>query len=179
MLFILDRDGVINADPGYISQPDNWDPIPGSLEAIATLNQAGHTVTVATNQSGLGRGLITEKQLHYVHQKMQDQLSDLGGHIDGIYYCPHRPDEGCNCRKPNTGMLDKIFKDFEFAPENSWFIGDSLSDLQAGEKAGCQVALVLTGYGQKTLKQLTLNHTIPIFNNLSHGVERILQEAKA
>src|SRR3990167_8124842 len=109
MLFILDRDGVINFEsPDYIKSPDEWIPIPGSIEAIAQLSKAGHTVVIATNQSGLGRGLYSVETLAKIHRKMSDAVGVLGGKINHIYFCPHHPDDNCNCRKPKSGMLQHI-----------------------------------------------------------------------
>src|SRR5688572_16260160 len=106
MLIILDRDGVINQDSNeYIKSPEEWIPIPGSLEKIACLNQKGHQVVIATNQSGVARGLLTEETLQAIHEKFQCELKKLGGHVEGIFFCPHHPDEGCECRKPKPGLL--------------------------------------------------------------------------
>ena len=149
MLIILDRDGVINYESHeYIKTPDEWIAIPSSLEAIAKLNAAGHKVAIATNQSGVGRGLYTEATLQLIHQKMQSELAAVGGKLDHIYYCPHHPDAGCLCRKPQPGMLLQACADFNTKPEHAIFIGDSARDLAAAHAAGCQAALVLTGNGR-------------------------------
>lgn len=145
-LMILDRDGVINFDSEeYIKSPDEWNPIPGSLEAIAGLKRAGFTLAIATNQSGIARGLYDLKTLDAIHAKMQNALSVLGGSIDAIFYCPHHPDEGCECRKPNPGLLHQIAQHFSVNLKNIPFIGDSIRDLQAAKKAGCDPILVRTG----------------------------------
>lgn len=167
MLFILDRDGVINQDPGYINNPNDWHAFPGSLKAIAFLKDNGHHVVVASNQSGIGRGLITEAELAQVHQKMQRQLQTLGAQLDDIFYCPHHPDDHCHCRKPNTGLLEQITQAYPTPRDQCWFIGDSLCDIQAGTNFGCHVALVLTGHGRKTSKKLVAGHGIPIFDDLA------------
>ena len=177
MLVILDRDGVINIDPGYIAHPDDWHAYPGSLEAIACLKKAGHVVVVASNQSGIGRGLIQEEALFRVHEKMQAELIsvDQNAKLDGIYYCPHHPQDDCRCRKPKTGLLEKIFADFPmFSSKESWFVGDSLSDLQAGARMGCQIALVRTGYGKQTEASLCDMTPAIIADNLDALVKQLL-----
>ena len=122
MLFILDRDGVINQDPGYINQPEDWHAFPGSLEAIGLMKSMGHCVVVASNQSGIGRGLITEAALSKVHHKMQQQLKQLGSSLDGIFYCPHHPNDGCHCRKPKTGLLDEIIKAYPTPKDQDCYV---------------------------------------------------------
>lgn len=152
-LIILDRDGVINEDsPDYIKSPDEWRAIPGSLEAIAKLNQAGFTVVVATNQSGVGRGYFSLQDLQRMHQKMYQELARVGGKIDKIYFCLHTPSDNCNCRKPKTGMFEQIMQDYKIDLKNVINIGDALRDIQIGEAFGCRNILVLTGKGAKTLK---------------------------
>ena len=147
-LIILDRDGVINEDSdAYIKSVNEWQPIPGSIEAIARLSAAGYSVVVATNQSGLGRGLFDLDDLEAIHNNMCEQIEAAGGHISGIYYCPHLPTEGCECRKPAPGLLDAIAKDFSTSLLNVVFIGDSLKDLQAGVERQCQPLLLRTGKG--------------------------------
>jgi D-glycero-D-manno-heptose 1,7-bisphosphate phosphatase len=156
-LVILDRDGVINQDSNeYIKSPDEWHAIPGSLEAIAKLNKASVKVVIATNQSGVARGLFTIKTLHKIHQKMQNELAKIGGHIDDIFYCPHHPDDNCLCRKPQPKMLLDILQKYSkgnklVAP--TLFIGDSFKDIETARKVGCDAFLVKTGKGNKTLKE--------------------------
>lgn len=151
MIIILDRDGVINYDSkDYIKSPDEWQILPGSAQAIANLSNAGHTLIIATNQSGVGRGYFTLETLNQIHEKMIKTINNAGGKIKGIYFCPHRPDEQCICRKPRPGMLEQIKKDHPTETE-FLFIGDSGRDIEAGLTAGCRVALVLTGNGKKTL----------------------------
>ena len=177
MLVVLDRDGVINIDPGYIAHPDNWHAYPGSLEAIARLKRAGHVVVVASNQSGIGRGLIKEEELDRVHEKMQRDLKsiDQAASLDGIYYCPHHPREECHCRKPNIGLLEKIFSDFPmFSPKDSWLVGDRLSDLEMGMRMGCRVALVRTGYGKQTEASLCDLTPVIIADNLDAVVKQLM-----
>jgi D-glycero-D-manno-heptose 1,7-bisphosphate phosphatase len=152
-LIVLDRDGVINHDSEqYIKSPDEWKPIAGSLEAIARLTQAGFRIVVATNQSGLGRGLFDMAALNAMHDKMHKAVNQLGGRIDAVFFCPHAQDAGCKCRKPQPGMLLEIAKRFNVALDGVPAIGDSLRDLQAASAAGARPILVLTGKGQQTLK---------------------------
>jgi D-glycero-D-manno-heptose 1,7-bisphosphate phosphatase len=150
MLVILDRDGVINVESAeYVKSTAEWQAIPGSLEAIAQLNAAGHSVVVATNQSGVGRGFYTLETLHAIHEKMLSELTAVGGKIDHIYYCPHHPDEGCACRKPEPGMLLQAMSDFNAPCSETIFVGDSTRDIEAARAAGCTAALVLTGNGAR------------------------------
>ena len=136
-LVILDRDGVINHDSAqYIKSPEEWKAIPGSLEAIVRLKQNGYRVVVATNQSGIGRGLFDMDTLNRMHVKMQRALGELGGRLDAIFYCPHTADSKCDCRKPAPGMLLKAAKDWNIDLKNSFMIGDGDRDVQAGENAG-------------------------------------------
>jgi D-glycero-D-manno-heptose 1,7-bisphosphate phosphatase len=152
-LVILDRDGVVNEDsPAYIKSVDEWHPIKGSLEAIALLNQHGFTVAIATNQSGLARGMYDETILTAIHEKMHNAVKALGGKIDSIFYCPHGPDSDCNCRKPKPGLLHQIAAHYRIALTNVPYIGDSYRDIEAGMNAGATPILVLTGNGQKTLQ---------------------------
>jgi D-glycero-D-manno-heptose 1,7-bisphosphate phosphatase len=151
-LVILDRDGVVNVDSdAFIKSPDEWIAIPGSLEGIARLNQAGYRVVIATNQSGIGRGLFDMAALNAMHEKMHRKLAALGGRVDAIFFCPHTASDNCECRKPKPGLLQQIVKRFEIEPANTPVVGDSLRDLQAGAALGFPAHLVLTGKGQKTL----------------------------
>ena len=150
-LVILDRDGVINHDSDqYIKSPDEWRPIPGSLAAIARLNQAGYRVVVATNQSGVGRGLFETDTLLAIHDKMLKALTQVGGRLDAIFFCPHTNADNCDCRKPKPGMLKEIAARFNADLTGVPAVGDSLRDLQAAVAAGAQPMLVLTGKGRKT-----------------------------
>ncbi|SAK44678.1 D,D-heptose 1,7-bisphosphate phosphatase [Caballeronia fortuita] len=153
-LVILDRDGVINVDSdAFIKSPDEWVAIPGSLEAIARLNQSGYRVAIASNQSGIGRGLFDMAALNAMHQKMNRAVAAVGGRIDAVFFCPHTAEDQCECRKPRPGMLQQIIERFEIDPEDTPVVGDSLRDLQAGAALGFPVHLVLTGKGGKTLKE--------------------------
>lgn len=156
-LIILDRDGVINHDSdAYIKNADEWRPIAGSLEAIARLKQSGYRVAVASNQAGVARGLFDLAALGEIHTKMQAAVSDAGGHIDAIFFCPHGPNHGCSCRKPKPGMLLEIFDRFGAIPEQTFMVGDTLRDLEAAHAAGCKPVLVRTGNGQKTFENGSL-----------------------
>ncbi|MDH5389253.1 MAG: D-glycero-beta-D-manno-heptose 1,7-bisphosphate 7-phosphatase [Gammaproteobacteria bacterium] len=179
-LIILDRDGVINQDSdAYIKSPDEWLPIPGSLEAIAKLNHAGYTVAVATNQSGLSRGYFDLKTLSAMHRKMEDLLSEHGGQIDALFYCPHGPKDGCDCRKPNPGMLHEIGERFQANLKKVFFIGDTISDMKAAAAAGVKPVLVRTGKGIKTELLLDKNNFahVPVHNDLLSAVEDILNSS--
>lgn len=145
-LVILDRDGTINADSDeYIKTPEEWVPIPGALEAIARLNHAGWHVAIASNQSGLGRGLFDVASLNAIHAKMHKMLAVLGGRVDAVFYCPHSPDEGCQCRKPLPGLFEQIGERFGVDLKTVPVVGDTPRDLVAGSTVGCQPHLVLTG----------------------------------
>jgi D-glycero-D-manno-heptose 1,7-bisphosphate phosphatase len=153
-LIILDRDGTINEDrDDFIKSADEWVPLPGALEAIARLNHAGWHIVIASNQSGLGRGLFDVAALNAMHSKMHKLLAAQGGKIDGVFYCPHTPDEACQCRKPLPGLFEQIIErygiDMAAGTQTVHTVGDSLRDLQAGVAAGCAAHLVLTGKGAK------------------------------
>lgn len=181
-LVILDRDGVINADSDdYICSVEEWRPLPGSIEAIASLSRAGHTVAVATNQSGLSRGYFTLDALEAIHRELCRRVEELGGHLAGIFYCPHLPDEGCSCRKPATGLLQAIETELGESARGAIFIGDSLKDLQAARSAGCQPVLVTTGKGRQTLALLRSGasglhdpQAIPVYADLAAAAAAIL-----
>ncbi|SRR5690625_4410374 len=177
-IVVLDRDGVINHDSdNYIKTVEEWQPIPGAIEAMATLFKAGHRLFVSTNQSGIGRGYYTAETLHAMHEKMLDLLHQAGGKVEGIYYCPHHPDEGCQCRKPLPGMLDTLMKEHQLTLERSFFVGDSLRDLEAGLARGCQPILVKTGKGKRTLEKGLpphLSHTL-IFDDLAQFAHHLSQ----
>ena len=175
-LVILDRDGVINQDSeSYIKGPDEWRPIPGSLEAITRLNQAGYHVVLATNQSGVGRGLFEVSTLNAIHDKMHRALSQIGGRIDAIFFCPHAQEADCNCRKPKAGLLEEIAKRFNVDLKGVPAIGDSLRDLQAFATVGATPILVLTGKGEKTQKEGELPAGTQVFPNLAEAVQSIVR----
>src|SRR5215831_2130884 len=150
-LVILDRDGVINHDSdSYIKSPEEWKPLRGSLEAVAKLTQSGFHVVVATNQSGIGRGLFEMATLNAIHDKMHRAVAQAGGRIDAVFYCPHAQEANCACRKPKAGLLEDIGRRFNTELKDVPAIGDSLRDLQAAAAVGAQPILVLTGKGNKT-----------------------------
>lgn len=174
-LIILDRDGVINFDSDkFIKSPDEWKPIPGSLEAVARLNQNGYRVVVASNQSGVGRGLFDMGMLNAIHAKMHKSLAQYGGRIDAVFYCPHAADSQCDCRKPRTGLFKQIAERFHADLSAVPAIGDSLRDLQAAAEVGCQPMLVETGKGKKTLDAGGLPKGTLIFSDLAEAVDAIL-----
>ena len=178
-LIILDRDGVINYDSSqFIKSPAEWKPIPGSLEAIAKLNQAGYRVVVATNQSGVGRGLFEMDTLNAIHDKMHKAVNAAGGRIDAIFYCPHAADSQCDCRKPNPGMFKRIAECFNVNLTGVPVVGDSLRDLLAGIELGCIPYLVLSGKGEKTQAGGGLPEGTRIFPDLAAVVETLLTEAE-
>lgn len=183
-LVILDRDGVINHDSDdYIKSPDEWKPIDGSLEAIARLTHQGWHVTVATNQSGVERGLFDIDALHQIHNRMMDAVAAKGGRIDAIFFCPHAPDTRCGCRKPATGLLKDIAARYGRDLKGVPAIGDSLRDLQAGVAMGCSPWLVKTGKGERTLAESTnpekaLPSQTRVVNDLAQAVDQLLAQAK-
>ncbi|WP_191601730.1 D-glycero-beta-D-manno-heptose 1,7-bisphosphate 7-phosphatase [Marinomonas algicola] len=168
-IIILDRDGVINYDSDqYVKTLDEWQPIPGSIKAIAALSKAGFHVYIATNQSGVARGYYTLEILEQMHQKMIRLIEAEGGKIAGIQYCPHGPDDDCHCRKPKPGMIDAIEKELgvNFNSVPAIMVGDSKRDLEAGIARGCQAALVLTGKGRDT-QYKEMNFHFNVFTDLA------------
>ena len=177
-VIILDRDGVINHDSdAYIKSVEEWIPVAGSLEAIARLNHSGYTVVVASNQSGLARGYFTIETLMAIHKKIDEELLKIGGKVDAIFYCPHGPDDACNCRKPKPGMLLEIGQRFNVPLKDVVFIGDSISDIKAASNASAKPVLVRTGKGIKAEKILLAegNKSVPIFDDLAAAVTAILK----
>ena len=175
-LVILDRDGVINFDSAdYIKSPAEWRPIPGSLEAIARLNQHGFTVAIATNQAAISRGLFDMKTLNAIHQKLHLSALAVGAHIDAIFFCPHAADEFCDCRKPRPGMLTSIGERFELPLKGVPMVGDALSDMQAAFEVGCLPLLVKTGKGEKTLAKGGLPPGTLVFDDLAAAVNHLLR----
>lgn len=154
-LAILDRDGTINRESDdYIKCPEEWEPLPGSLEAIGRLNRGGWRVVVASNQSGLGRELFTPTDLFDVHEKMNRLLQTHGGHVDAFFFCPHHPEDDCPCRKPKTGLLREISQRFHTSLAGVPVIGDSRRDMEAALATGARPMLVLTGRGEDTRREL-------------------------
>lgn len=176
-LVILDRDGVINEDSdAYIKSVDEWVPLEGSLQAISRLNQAGFTIAVATNQSGLARGYFTEAELQSMHEKMAALLDAVGGHVDKVVYCPHGPDDTCDCRKPKPRLLYQIADHYQTSLSGVWMIGDSLRDLEAAVAAGAQPVLVKTGKGMRTLEKGELPEGTLIYNSLSDATDALIED---
>jgi len=177
-LIILDRDGVINVDSDqFIKSPAEWKPIPGSLEAIAKLNQAGYRVVLATNQSGIGRGLFDMATLNAIHDKMHKALAHVGGRIDALFFCPHAADSKCDCRKPKPGLFEEISKRFNMDLTGVPAIGDSLRDLQAATAMGARPILVRTGKGEKTLEAGGLPEGTLVFADLADAVRHLTAPA--
>lgn len=173
-LVILDRDGVINFDSDlYIKSPDEWKPIPGSLDAIARLNQWGYRVVIATNQSGIGRGLFEMDTLNAIHEKMSRAVAQAGGRIDAIFFCPHTNGDKCNCRKPKAGMFEEIAVRYNADLEGVPAIGDSLRDLEAAVAVGAQPILVLTGKGGKTQGDPALPVNTLVFADLAAAAHHL------
>ena len=177
-MIILDRDGVINHDsPDFIKSPAEWVPIPGSLEAIARLNQAGYRVVIASNQSGIARQLFDMCTLNAIHQKLHDSAQQVGADIDAIFFCPHAAVDACDCRKPKSGMFEEIAKRFKVSLKGVPTVGDSLRDLQAGYVKGCVPYLVLTGKGQKTSETGGLPPGTQVFPDLAAMVDALLRQS--
>jgi len=177
-LILLDRDGVINQDAAdYIKSPQEWQPIPGSLEAIAQLNRAGYRVVVVTNQSAIGRGLLDLNTLCRIHAKMAHCLADVGGFIEAVFFCPHRPEDNCDCRKPKPGLLKDVAARLDTNLDGVPAIGDSLRDLQAAAAAGAKPILVCTGKGEATREAIQGKMNVPVYGNLAEAVERLLHAA--
>lgn len=171
---LLDRDGVINQDSNdFIKNPDEWQAIPGSLEAIAELFRNGYRLVVITNQSGIARGLLDLGTLAAIHTRMHDRVGQSGGRIEAVYFCPHAPDDLCDCRKPKPGLLTRFARDYRISLADIPFIGDSLRDIQAGLAAGASPFLVKTGKGLRTLADHP-EIKVPVFENLYDAARFIL-----
>jgi D-glycero-D-manno-heptose 1,7-bisphosphate phosphatase len=172
---VLDRDGVINHESDdFIKSPDEWRPLAGSLDAIATLTGAGFRVIVATNQSGVSRGLFDLETLDEIHAKMSDAVRAAGGELHGIFFCPHGPDDGCDCRKPQPGLLRQIETQFGCSLEGQPVIGDSARDLESAAAVGAQAILVRTGNGAATEKSLPDNGDTPVFDDLAAAARSLI-----
>ncbi|MEX1196460.1 MAG: D-glycero-beta-D-manno-heptose 1,7-bisphosphate 7-phosphatase [Pseudohongiellaceae bacterium] len=179
-LLVLDRDGVINEDrDDFVKSVEEWIPVPGAISAIARLSRAGYTIAVATNQSGLARGLFSEDDLMAMHQLLFDAVAAEGGTLDALFYCPHGPDEGCDCRKPAPGLLYQIEENLDIPLRGSPFVGDSLRDLEAAVRAGCQPILVRTGKGWQTAAQGidSLPVGTQVYDSLADYADTLLEEA--
>lgn len=177
-IIILDRDGVINQDSdAYIKSEEEWVPIEGSLEAIARLNHAGYTVVVVSNQSGLARGYFDIDALMAMHKKMDKLLSKLGGEVDAVFFCPHGPDDACDCRKPKPGMLLDVGQRYNVPLRDVIFIGDSFTDITAARNANARSMLVRTGKGAKAEKIMLAEgrDSTPVFDDLASAVDDLLR----
>lgn len=174
-LVVLDRDGVINRDsPDYIRGPEQWLALPGSLQAIRRLCEADFQIVVATNQSGLGRGLFNHEALDSIHQRMRAEISAAGGQLAGIYFCPHHPNDGCDCRKPAAGLLRQIERDFAVSLEGRPVIGDSARDLDAARAVAARPILVRTGNGLDTEQHYPHRAEIEVYDDLSAAADALI-----
>jgi D-glycero-D-manno-heptose 1,7-bisphosphate phosphatase len=177
---VLDRDGVINEDsPDYIKTPDEWHALPGSLEAIARLKQAGFEVAIATNQSGVGRGLFSIDTLWDIHRKMLAEILGSGGYVKRIFFCLHTPEDNCDCRKPKPGLLYQIAEYFACGFDRMIMIGDAARDLEAAEAAGIRSILVRTGKGAQTEATLAPTKKLEVYDDLAAAVTALLAEKSA
>jgi D-glycero-D-manno-heptose 1,7-bisphosphate phosphatase len=173
-LVILDRDGTINHDSDeHIKSPAEWRPIKGSLEGIARLTQAGYRIVVATNQSGIARGLFDTRTLFAIHETLLRALALAGGRIDAFFFCPHAAEAGCQCRKPQPGMLLEVARRFNVSLEDTYMVGDALRDLEAAAAAGARPVLVLTGKGTKTRDEGKLPPGTRVFADLAAFAEHL------
>jgi len=178
-VIVLDRDGVINQDSAeYIKSPDEWHALPGSLDAIARLHQAGFAVVVATNQSGVARGLFSTETLTAIHQKMAEQVTAAGGQLTRIFWCPHGPDEGCDCRKPRPGLLLQAAEFLACGLDNMIVVGDAQRDLDAATAVGARPILVRSGKGRNTEKALSPDAAVEVFDNLAAVTDTLILEVK-
>jgi D-glycero-D-manno-heptose 1,7-bisphosphate phosphatase len=176
-LVILDRDGVINFDSDdYIKTVEEWQPIPGSIEAIAALSKAGYRIAVATNQSGLGRGYFSEFTLANMHNLLLDLVEEAGGSIETIVFCPHKPDEGCACRKPETGLIDQIEAELNLSSAGAWYVGDAAKDMELAGRKSCKGVLVRTGKGRETESRLEadMKNAILVVDDLAEAARAII-----
>jgi len=178
-LIILDRDGVINHDSDeYVKSADEWQPIDGSLEAIARLYHNGYRIIVVTNQAGLSRGKFNIEALNAIHNKMHGLVLQYGGSIEAVFFCPHSPEDKCECRKPNPGLYLEAAKKLRVRLNNIYAVGDKLSDIQAALAAGASPVLVRTGYGQSEIDSGSVPDDVPVFDDLAAFVDYLLQDHK-
>ncbi len=174
-LIILDRDGVINHDSdAYIKSPDEWIPIPGSLDAIARLHQEGYQIVVATNQSGVARGMFDMDMLNRIHLKMLDAVRHKGGEIHAIFLCPHGPQDNCRCRKPAPGLFEDIAERLKVNLAGVYAVGDSGRDLIAARAVNALPVLLRTGKGARTLEKGEHLEGVPVFEDLAAFVDHLL-----
>ncbi len=176
----LDRDGVINLNRiDYVRSLEQWIPIPGAIEAIVTLSNAGHPVIVLTNQSAIGRRYCRMSDVEEIHQYLMHLVSTSGGLIAGIYYCPHLPDDECECRKPRTGMVESARRELDL-PDGGYIVGDADSDMELGRRAGLKTVLVMTGRGKDQIRKIdqeNLTRPWKITEDISSAVEIILKNS--
>ena len=173
---ILDRDGVINHDSDdYIRTPEQWRPIAGSLEAIAALGRAGFAPVVVSNQSGLGRGLFSASDLRDIHARMMDAVTAAGGHLAGLYHCPHTPAQSCTCRKPATGLVRRMERELGYAALRAPLIGDKQTDLVLARRIGARPILVRTGHGAQTWAALQ-DPSVEVYADLAHAAAALIRE---
>jgi len=171
----LDRDGVINIEVGYLSDPENFEFIEGSVEALRILKQKGFILIIITNQAGIARGYYTKEALNEIHKKMNRLLKEQDVVLDDVFYCPHHPDftGACDCRKPKPGMIIKAKEKYNIDLQNSYMVGDTLKDIESGLAANCKTVLVLTGYGEKERKNIIIYKPDMIFKNLNEFAKNI------
>jgi D-glycero-D-manno-heptose 1,7-bisphosphate phosphatase len=175
-MVILDRDGVINHEADDdVTTVDGWDPIPGSIEAINRLKKAGYLVTIASNHSGIARGIYSEDELVEMNAKMQRMLAARGASVDGIFYCPHGPEANCICRKPKPGLLFQIAKQFDIDLSQTPLVGDNISDIQAAKMANAKPVLVRTGKGEYVMQHFPEALDVPVYDDLAHFVRETLR----
>ena len=177
-IIVLDRDGVINRDsPDYIKSPQEFEPLYGSMEAIRHLGSAGFRVVVASNQSGIGRGLFDHRALRAIHEKLIASVTQAGGKLTAIYVCPHHPDDQCACRKPRPGMLQRLASDLEVDPGELTVIGDSARDLAAAQAVSARPILVRTGNGRRAEAELDSNAGVGVFDDLRAAAKHLVRES--
>jgi D-glycero-D-manno-heptose 1,7-bisphosphate phosphatase len=176
-LIILDRDGVINHDSDdYIKSEEEWEAIPGSLDAIARLNRVGYRTVVVSNQSGLARDKFNISNLNAIHRKMHTHIDQYGGNIEAVFFCPHGPEEGCSCRKPELGLFHEISRRLRVPLYKTIVVGDKLSDLQAAIAVRARAILVKTGYGQALVNSNNIPEDVAVFDNLAHVADSLILE---
>ncbi len=176
-LIILDRDGVINHDSDdYITSEQQWEAIPGSLQAIAHLSLNGYRIVVVSNQSALALGILSIEDLHRIHQRMLTHLAQYGGVIEAIFFCPHAAGAGCGCRKPATGLLEDISDRLRVSLQHVYFIGDKLTDIQAAQAIKAKPVLVRTGKGQAELERGVIADAVPVYDDLAAAAASILEQ---
>jgi D-glycero-D-manno-heptose 1,7-bisphosphate phosphatase len=182
-LVILGRDGILNVyREDHVKSPDEWEPIPGALEAVARLNHAGWHTVIATNQSGIGRGMIDMASINAVHQRMMQCLAEVGGRLDAVFFCPHTPEDNCECRKPKPGLMKQIAQRYGIEPRTVPMVADTLRDLHAARAAGCEPHLVRTGRaaGLSDAQVVEMVQQVPateVHDSLNDFVDFLLERA--